>query len=139
MAQCSSCSFAFCIYCRQTYHGVSPCKMRSAEQRAIIEKYNNSEGQDRLFMEQRSVSVSQVMGGDDQSRYRYGKKHLERMAVNLASEEYLKDNAQQCPHCNAPIEKNEGCNKVSQEELVSDTRVEHSHWSRLSRSCAMIG
>ena len=60
MAQCSSCSFAFCIYCRQTYHGVSPCKMRSTEQRAIIEKYNNSEGQDRLFMEQRSVSIGQV-------------------------------------------------------------------------------
>ena len=53
MAQCSSCSFAFCIYCRQTYHGVSPCKMKSAEQRVIIEKYNKSEGQDRLFLEQR--------------------------------------------------------------------------------------
>ena len=116
MAQCSSCSFAFCIYCRQTYHGVSPCKMRSAEQRAIIEKYNNSQGQDRLFMEQRSVSASQGVRVvvDNEPPRRYGKKQLESMAVNLASEEYLKDNAQQCPHCNAPIEKNEGCNKVSQ-------------------------
>ena len=35
------------------------------------------------------------------------------MAVSLASEDYLKDNAQHCPHCNVPIEKNEGCNKVS--------------------------
>ena len=64
------------------------------------------------------AEVSQQGGGwtGQQPRYRYGKKQLERMAVNLASEEYLKDNAQNCPHCNAPIEKNQGCNKVSQEE-----------------------
>ena len=35
------------------------------------------------------------------------------MVTSLASEDYLKDNAQHCPHCNVPIEKNEGCNKVS--------------------------
>ena len=125
MAQCSSCSFAFCIYCRQSYHGVSPCKMRSAEQRVIIEKYNNSEGQDRLFLEQRSVSQEggrEVITSLVTLHYRYGKKQLERMAVNLASEEYLKENAQHCPHCNAPIEKNQGCNKVS-EELVPAVAV----------------
>ena len=35
------------------------------------------------------------------------------MATTLASEDYVKDNAKQCPHCNAPIEKNEGCNKIT--------------------------
>ena len=35
------------------------------------------------------------------------------MASTLASEDYVKSNARQCPHCNAPIEKNDGCNKVS--------------------------
>ena len=43
---------------------------------------------------------------------RYGKKQLTDMSANLASEDYLADKAKQCPHCNAPIEKNEGCNKV---------------------------
>ena len=43
---------------------------------------------------------------------RYGKKQLESMSADLASQDYLKDRAKLCPHCNAPIEKNEGCNKV---------------------------
>ena len=34
------------------------------------------------------------------------------MASTLASEDYVKSNARQCPHCNAPIEKNDGCNMV---------------------------
>jgi hypothetical protein len=34
------------------------------------------------------------------------------MYSNLASEDYLAHKAKHCPHCNAPIEKNEGCNKV---------------------------
>ena len=37
------------------------------------------------------------------------------MSADLASEDYLKDKAKLCPHCNAPIEKNEGCNKVGME------------------------
>ena len=44
--------------------------------------------------------------------FRFGKKRLELMASTLASEDYVKSNARQCPHCNAPIEKNDGCNKV---------------------------
>ena len=35
------------------------------------------------------------------------------MASTLASEDYVKSHARQCPHCNAPIEKNDGCNKVT--------------------------
>ena len=35
--------------------------MKSAEQRVIIEKYNNSQGPDRIFMEQRSVSQVALM------------------------------------------------------------------------------
>merc|ERR1712083_817996 len=44
---------------------------------------------------------------------RYGKKQLETMSATLASEDYMASNARQCPHCNAPIEKNEGCNKIT--------------------------
>ena len=42
-----------------------------------------------------------------------GEGSLEVMASTLASEDYVKSHARQCPHCNAPIEKNDGCNKVS--------------------------
>lgn len=29
MAVCSSCRFVFCIFCKMTYHGVEPCKLKS--------------------------------------------------------------------------------------------------------------
>merc|ERR1719300_1864580 len=96
MGQCPSCHLAFCIYCRQTYHGVTPCKMKSKEQRLIIDQYSNSSGEARIFLEKK-----------------YGKRQLETMAANLASDDYIKDKAKPCPHCNAPIEKNDGCNKIT--------------------------
>ena len=58
------------------------------------------------------------------------------MATVLASEDYVKDNTQHCPHCNAPIEKNEGCNKVVKElffllirkkTLLTDYLLEMQH------------
>jgi len=96
MGQCPACQLAFCIYCKATYHGVSPCKFKSSEQRAILERYNNSTGEEKTFLEKR-----------------YGKKQLATMSADLASEDYMASNARQCPHCNAPIEKNEGCNKIT--------------------------
>eukprot|EP00092_Neocalanus_flemingeri_P032850 GFUD01035727.1.p1 GENE.GFUD01035727.1~~GFUD01035727.1.p1 ORF type:complete len:851 (+),score=264.61 GFUD01035727.1:38-2590(+) len=96
MGQCPACQLAFCIYCKATYHGVSPCKFKSAEQRTILERYKNSTGEERIFLEKR-----------------YGKKQLATMSATLASEDYMASHARQCPHCNAPIEKNEGCNKIT--------------------------
>ena len=96
LGQCPACSFAFCIYCKATYHGVSPCKFKTKEQRGILDKYAKASHDERLFMERR-----------------YGKKQLTTMSANLASEDYLADKAKMCPHCNAPIEKNEGCNKIT--------------------------
>merc|ERR1719500_116465 len=96
MGQCPACHLAFCIYCKATYHGVSPCKFKSSEQRAILERYKNSSGEERIFLEKR-----------------HGKKQLATMSATLASEDYMASNARQCPHCNAPIEKNEGCNKIT--------------------------
>jgi len=96
MGHCPACHLAFCIYCKATYHGVSPCKFKSSEQRAILERYKNSSGEERIFLEKR-----------------YGKKQLATMSATLASEDYMASHARQCPHCNAPIEKNEGCNKIT--------------------------
>ena len=59
------------------------------------------------------MSGASCQSGGDGGGDRYGKKQLEHMATSLASEDYLKDNARHCPHCNAPIEKNEGCNKIT--------------------------
>jgi len=96
LGQCPKCQLAFCIYCKATYHGVSPCKFKAAEQRAIIDDYSSGDSDERAFLEKR-----------------YGAKALANMAATIASEDYLSANAKHCPHCRAPIEKNEGCNKIT--------------------------
>jgi E3 ubiquitin-protein ligase RNF14 len=96
LGQCPACHLAFCIYCKATYHGVSPCKFKTKEQRSILDKYNGAGQEERAFLEKR-----------------YGARQLATMAATLASEDYLSENARHCPHCNAPIEKNEGCNKIT--------------------------
>jgi len=96
LGQCPACQFAFCIYCKATYHGVSPCKFKTKEQRAILDSYSQAGLEERAFLEKR-----------------YGAKALHSMAADLASEDYMSQNAKHCPHCKAPIEKNEGCNKIT--------------------------
>lgn len=31
MGRCPSCQFVFCIYCKMTYHGVEPCRLKTGE------------------------------------------------------------------------------------------------------------
>ena len=65
-------------------------------------QYAASSGEERVFLERK-----------------YGRRQLETMATVLASEDYVSSHARTCPHCNAPIEKNEGCNKVRNTVLIT--------------------
>ena len=65
-------------------------------------QYAASSGEERVFLERK-----------------YGRRQLETMATVLASEDYVSSHARTCPHCNAPIEKNEGCNKVRNTVLTT--------------------
>ena len=58
---------------------------------------------------------------------RYGKRQLEMMASVLASEDYVRSNARPCPHCHAPIEKNDGCNKVGNGDNVQNAFFDPIH------------
>ena len=44
---------------------------------------------------------------------RYGARQLSTMAANYLSESYKSTNAKPCPNCRAPIEKSDGCNKMT--------------------------
>ena len=44
---------------------------------------------------------------------RYGRKQLRNFADTYMSEMYLKESAKKCPNCQTPIEKSEGCNKMT--------------------------
>ena len=63
------------------------------------------------------IEKSTIYGNRTMGRIfsRFWSIRLENMANDLASADYVKDKTQHCPHCNAPIEKNDGCNKVQNE------------------------
>lgn len=44
---------------------------------------------------------------------RYGRKQLQAMVDEHLSEKYKEGNTKPCPKCNAPIEKSDGCNKMT--------------------------
>jgi E3 ubiquitin-protein ligase RNF14 len=69
----------------------------------LITDYMASEGRDKALMEKR-----------------YGKKQLQSMVDNLMTETYMTDNTKPCPNCQAPIQKSEGCNKMTCNKYVID-------------------
>lgn len=43
----------------------------------------------------------------------FGRKQLEMLVQTVLSEKWVTSRSKPCPHCNVPIEKFEGCNKVT--------------------------
>ena len=70
--------------------------MKSKEQRALLTEYMGADESAKSLLEKR-----------------YGKRQLTIMVETFMSETYLTDNTKQCPNCRAPIQKSEGCNKMT--------------------------
>lgn len=96
MGVCPSCSFAFCAFCKHTYHGVSPCDIKGSDARRLAEEYSAASREDKELLEKR-----------------YGKRRLQKLLDEVVSEEWLDANAKQCPCCKASIQKIDGCNKMT--------------------------
>ena len=96
MGSCDSCGFVFCIFCKQTYHGVSPCKIKGEEMTRLREEYLAATGEEKKKMERR-----------------YGRHVLKHLVENSLSEQWLQEKSKKCPHCNTSIEKIDGCNKMT--------------------------
>lgn len=95
IASCPACQYAFCVYCKMVYHGIEPCKFTSAEKQKLVWEYQNAPEEKKLELEQR-----------------YSKKQLQKLVENTMSEDWINTNSRNCPHCNAAIEKSDGCNKM---------------------------
>lgn len=96
MGICSSCNFAFCTLCRLTYHGVSPCKVTAEKLIDLRNEYLQADETNKRFLEQR-----------------YGKRVIQKALEEMESKEWLEKNSKSCPCCGTPIEKLDGCNKMT--------------------------
>nr|CAD7447067.1 unnamed protein product [Timema bartmani] len=95
MATCPECRYTFCVLCKKVYHGVAPCAMRTDERAKLVAEYQAASSEEKVLLEQR-----------------YGRTQLQNLVSTSMSETWIHDNSRSCPHCNAAIEKSEGCNKM---------------------------
>ncbi|KAI9554843.1 hypothetical protein GHT06_020120 [Daphnia sinensis] len=131
LVSCPYCNFHFCLMCKATYHGVAPCKMSSTEKMKLFETYTNGDDSTKVDMEKR-----------------YGKKQLISMINDIQAETWIGQNSKPCPHCNAPIEKKDGCNKMSCPRCSSyfcwlcltqlDPKCPYLHFSNASARCNLF-
>ncbi|CAG5123249.1 unnamed protein product [Candidula unifasciata] len=93
---CQQCHHAFCGRCQNTYHGHSPCKLKSEMLGKLCEEYESGNATRRLELEMR-----------------YGKQVIQRALDETKSSKWLETNSKQCPNCSTFIQKNDGCNKMT--------------------------
>uniref|UniRef100_A0A8D0DX77 E3 ubiquitin-protein ligase RNF14 n=1 Tax=Salvator merianae TaxID=96440 RepID=A0A8D0DX77_SALMN len=96
MGICSRCSYAFCTVCKMTYHGISPCKVTAEKLTELCKEYREADEATKRFIEQH-----------------YGKRLIEKALEHLESKEWLEKNSKPCPCCETPIEKLDGCNRMT--------------------------
>ncbi|KAJ7316366.1 hypothetical protein JRQ81_002528 [Phrynocephalus forsythii] len=96
MGICPRCNYAFCTLCNKTYHGVSPCKVTADKLLDLREEYLEADELSKQFLEKR-----------------YGKRVIEKALEEMESHDWLEKNSRLCPSCGTPIEKLDGCNKMT--------------------------
>ncbi|KAK9519659.1 hypothetical protein VZT92_022371 [Zoarces viviparus] len=113
-AQCSVCSFAFCVNCRKTYHGTDGCpekrnrKIQEAQQ-ANADLPQSQEGLMALWDDYASGSKQRQRLLET----RYGRSTMRGTVEECLSEDWITFNSKNCPHCFRSIQKNGGCNVMT--------------------------
>ncbi|XP_037625597.1 E3 ubiquitin-protein ligase RNF14-like [Sebastes umbrosus] len=113
-ALCSVCAFAFCVFCKKTYHGTSDCQTKRSTkiqeaQEANADLPQSKEGLMALW--------DDYSGGSKERRRllesRYGRYIMRRTVEDYLSSDWVDSNSKHCPHCFCRIEKNGGCNHMT--------------------------
>lgn len=103
MAACGQCSFVFCMQCRRAWHGVAPCRVTRKDREALRKAYESGTPEERAALEAR-----------------YGTAAMKRIIEEAVSEQWLLENAKECPSCSAQIQRTEGCNKMTCRQCHAD-------------------
>ncbi|KAM8971945.1 E3 ubiquitin-protein ligase RNF14 [Pelodytes ibericus] len=96
MGICTSCRYAFCTLCKMTYHGASPCKVTAEKLILLRNEYLSADEVGKRFLEKR-----------------YGKRVIQKAVEEMESKDWLEKNSKCCPRCGTPIQKIDGCNKMT--------------------------
>ncbi|XP_031754662.1 E3 ubiquitin-protein ligase RNF14 isoform X6 [Xenopus tropicalis] len=170
MGICSNCNYAFCTLCKMVYHGVAGCNITTEK---LVEEDLEEDQDEKLFEEDLEEDQDEKLVEEDLEedhdvftpeklilvREEYleadaaGKKLLEKRygkhkilkAVERKSTEWLETNTQQCPNCNASIQKDGGCNKMICRKCNKDfcwlcfavlsTENPYDHFKDISSGC----
>lgn len=98
---CPTCEFAFCAFCRRTWHGpISECPLRMTEP-FVVEYLGLPEGDPRRGEIERRWGKSNV-------KRLVGKYEEERM-----NREWMEKSTMGCPGCGVHVEKSAGCNHMT--------------------------
>lgn len=98
---CPRCEFAFCAFCRRTWHGpISQCPLRVTES-FVMEYMGLAEGDVRR----------------NEIERRWGKRNVERLVLKYEEErmnrEWIERCTIGCPGCGVQVEKSAGCNHMT--------------------------
>lgn len=109
---CPTCEYAFCAFCRRTWHGpISSCALRVTES-FVLEYLALPEG------DVRRIEIES----------RWGKANVRRLVEKHEEErknrEWMEKSTMGCPGCGVHVEKSVGCNHVSETWIVYLTCVD---------------
>ena len=87
MGSCAACHYVFCIFCKLTYHGVSPCKIKGDDIVKLREEFEKADAAGKKRMEQR-----------------YGRRAIQQIVEESYTQEWLEEFSKKCPHCGTNIQ-----------------------------------